>query len=152
MTGSRTSTGTAITPASTSARPCPQPEVRPPTSAGSDTARPDRTAAAHAATTPTDAGQADTTDTGPGCQAGASPPPTTPPAQHLRRRLGEQVRQPVDQVGLTGHHVTLHVSLRPRAYDQPWEASATFPVEAGAEMEALAEMIAVFFAEPTSSG
>ena len=80
MAGSSTSIGTAmLTVVSRSVRPCGRPVARPPASAGSDTARPGRTAVASAATNATCCVVVGTTGTVPGCRPGASPPPTTPP-------------------------------------------------------------------------
>jgi Family of unknown function (DUF6228) len=59
------------------------------------------------------------------------------------RSLEDQLR--IEATWLSRGHVTLRVRVRPKAYDTPWDLSVDFDVEAGAQMESLADEVASFF-------
>jgi len=60
------------------------------------------------------------------------------------RSLEDQMRIEASHDGRG--HVTLMFRLDDRVYGDHWDLSVTFTVEAGAEMEALADAVEVFFA------
>jgi hypothetical protein len=59
------------------------------------------------------------------------------------RSLEDQLR--IEATWLSRGHVTPRVRVRPKAHDTPWDLSINFDVEAGAEMESLADEITSFF-------
>jgi len=59
------------------------------------------------------------------------------------RSLEDQLR--IEATWANRGHVTLTFRLRPTVYDSAWEASVSFDVEAGAEMESLRDLVFEFF-------
>lgn len=59
------------------------------------------------------------------------------------RSLEDQLR--IEATWGSRGHVTLRVHLRPKVYEEPWNVTAAFDVEAGAEMQALAAAVSNFF-------